>query len=126
MAAVYGAQSGTSTNRRNTSPSAIATPRPNSAVIRGRPMATTEPKVISKMIAATIRPSPSEPAATVCDLVATAPPTSTWREPSAVARMGATSALASSGVNSSAVMSRTTSAYAVVASAEIWWAPSCA
>ena len=43
-------------------------------------MATTEPKVISKMIAAAIRPMPSDPAATVWDLVATAPPTSTWSD----------------------------------------------
>ena len=38
--------------------------------------------------------------------------------------MGSTSAAASSGVNWSAVLSRATSAYAVVASAEIWRAPS--
>ena len=79
MAAVYGAQSGTSTTRRSTSPSAIATPRPNSAVSSGRPIATTEPKVISRMSAAASRPMPSEPMATVCALVATGPPTSTCR-----------------------------------------------
>ena len=73
MAAVYGAHSGTSTTRRSTSPRAIATPRPNRAVMSGSPMATTEPKVISRMRAAAIRPMPSEPAATVWDLVATGP-----------------------------------------------------
>ena len=110
MAAVYGAHSGTSTNRRSTSPSAIAMPRPNNAVMSGSPMATTEPNVMSKMIAATIRPRPSEPAATVWDLVATAPPTSTWSLSPPVARMGSTNALASSAVNSSAVLSRATTA----------------
>ena len=79
---------------------------------------------MSRMMAAAIRPMPSEPAATVWALVATGPPTSTCSVSSPAARMGATSAAASSAVSWSAVLSRATSAYAVVASAETWRAPS--
>ena len=67
------------------------------AVISGRPIATTDPKVMSRMMAAAIRPMPSEPTAAVWDLAATGPPTSTCRVSSPAARMGSTSALASLG-----------------------------
>ncbi len=99
-------------------------PRPNSAVMRGSPIATTDPKVMSRMMAAAIRPMPSDPAATVRDLVATGPPASTCKLESPAARIGSTRALASAAVNSSADLSKATSAYAVVPSAEIWCAPS--
>ena len=56
IAAVGGAQSGTATTRLSTAPSASAVPRPNTAVISGRPMATAEPKVTSRMSAAAMQP----------------------------------------------------------------------
>ena len=123
IAAVAGAQSGTSTTRRSTSPSAIATPSPNSAVMRGSPIATTEPKVNSRMTAAATSPITSEPTGGACDRAATGPPTSTCRELSPASRMGSTRAAARAGVYSLTVMLRATSAYAVVPSSEIWAAP---
>ena len=61
MAAVAGAQSGTSTTRRSSSPSIIETPRPKRAVTSGSPIATAEPKVNSRMMTAARSPRPSEP-----------------------------------------------------------------
>jgi hypothetical protein len=123
IAAVGGAQSGTSTTRRRISPSAIAVPRPNTAVISGSPIATADPKVNRRMMAAARSPMPSVPNGAVWDRAATGPPTSTWRVSSPAARMGSTSVLACSGVKSLSRWSRATSAYAVVPSWEICWAP---
>ena len=123
IAAVGGAQSGTSTTRRRTSPSAIAVPRPNTAVISGSPIATADPKVNSRMMAAAISPMPSVPNGAVWDSAATGPPTSTCRVSSPAARIGSTSALASAGVKSLSRLSSATSAYAVVPSSEICAAP---
>ena len=61
IAAVGGAQSGTSTTRARSPPSARPVPRPNTAVISGNPIATADPKVNNKMTAAAMSPRPSEP-----------------------------------------------------------------
>ena len=99
-------------------------PRPNRAVITGSPIATAEPKVISKMMIAAMSPMPSVPTGAVWESAATGPPTSTCSPSPPAARIGSTSALASSTVNSLSFLSSTTSAYAVLPSAEICAAPS--
>ena len=88
-------------------------------MISGSPIATAEPKVNSRMMAAAISPMPSVPNGAVWDSAATGPPTSTCRVSSPAARTGSTSALASAAVKSLSLWSRATSAYAVVPSAEI-------
>ena len=55
------AQSGTSMTLASSAPPARPTPTPNSAVASGRPIATSDPNAISRMIAATSRPGPSAP-----------------------------------------------------------------
>ena len=123
IAAVAVAQSGTSTTRRSSSPSAIDMPRPNTAVRSGSPIATAEPKVNSRISAAAMRPMPSPPAGVVWDNAATAPPASTRRVSSPAARTGSMSVLACAGVYSSAVLSSAARPYAVLPSGEIWLAP---
>ena len=123
IAAVAVAQSGTSTTRRSSSPSARDMPRPNTAVSSGRPIATAEPNVNSRISAAAIRPMPSPPAGVVWDSAATGPLASTRRVSSPAARTGSMSALARAGVYSSAVWSSATAAYAVLPSCETWLAP---
>ncbi len=64
-------------------------PRPNSATMIGKPMASKEPKLISRMIAATSRPIPSE-LKLLCSAPCSAnPPISTrrpgWRDSLATA-----------------------------------------
>ena len=98
-------------------------PRPNTAVISGSPIATADPNVNSRMMAAAMSPMPSVPNGAVWDSAATGPPTSTCRVSSPAARTGSTSALASAGVKSLSRLSRATSAYAVVPSCEICAAP---
>ena len=55
------AQSGTSTMLASRLPAARPTPTPNSAVASGRPIATSDPNAISRMIAAMSSPGPSAP-----------------------------------------------------------------
>ena len=110
IAAVAGAQSGTSTTRRRTSPRAMAMPTPKIAVISGRPIATAEPKVSSRMTAAAISPIPSDPTAAVWDRAATGPPAWTCRLSSLAPSTGSMSALACAAVKSLTVLSRATSA----------------
>ena len=63
-------------------------PRPNSAVITGSPIATAEPKVISRMMIAAMSPMPSVPTGAVWDSAATGPPTSTCSPSPPAARIG--------------------------------------
>ena len=63
MAASEVDQSGTGSSLAMIGMSRLLTARPATAVSSGRPAATTEPKVISRMIAAAAMPMPSEPMA---------------------------------------------------------------
>jgi hypothetical protein len=85
-------------------------PRPNTAISSGRPIATAEPKVNSKITAAAMKPMPSPPTGAAWDFAATGPPASTRRESSPAARTGSMSALAWAAVYSSAVLSSATTA----------------
>src|SRR3954465_1977289 len=74
IAAGGGAQSGTSTTRRSSSASATDMPSPKTAVRSGRPIATAEPKVSSRIRAAAMRPMPPPPAGAACGQFAPRPP----------------------------------------------------
>ena len=59
MAAISGEKLGTTRKWVTSSSSATPIPRPNRAVMMGRPMATTDPKASSMMMIAAVMPMPS-------------------------------------------------------------------
>ena len=59
MAAISGAKFGTTRKWVTSSSRATPIPSPNSAVMMGRPIATTEPKASSMMMMAAVMPMPS-------------------------------------------------------------------
>jgi hypothetical protein len=59
IAAISGAKVGTTRRWVTSSRSAMPIPRPNRAVMIGRPMATTDPKASSMMRMAAVMPMPS-------------------------------------------------------------------
>ena len=78
MAASWVANSGTEVAWESSSTTAKPTPMPNRAVRMGRPMASTEPKAISRMTMAAMRPIASVlPGGR--RVVKMSPPPSTWR-----------------------------------------------
>jgi len=80
MIASDGPKIGTSMNTLSSGTAASATPRPIRAVVRGRTMATTDPKVNNSTTTAAARPTASRapPSAVAANCTAW-PPTSTWR-----------------------------------------------
>ena len=76
MAASWVANSGTEVTWESSSTMAKPTPMPNRAVRIGRPMASTEPKAISRMTTAASRPMASVPPG-ARRLVKASPPPST-------------------------------------------------
>ena len=80
MAAISGEKFGTVRTWVSSSSRAIPMPRPASAVMTGRPMATTDPKASSIMRMAAVMPMPSlGPGAAVAAALIGAPPSSTWK-----------------------------------------------
>ena len=72
-------QSGASTKEMTTVVRVLLTARPAMATMIGRPAATTEPNVISRMIAAAARPIPSEPISPCSACTMLCPPRPTWK-----------------------------------------------
>ncbi len=80
MAAISGEKFGTVRTCVRSSSRAMPMPRPASAVITGRPMATTDPKASSMMRMAAVMPMPSlGPGAAVAAAEIGLPPSSTWK-----------------------------------------------
>ena len=77
MAASWVANSGTEVAWESSSTMANPTPMPNRAVRMGRPMASTEPKAMSRMTTAASRPMASVPPGS-SRAVKSEPPPSTW------------------------------------------------
>ena len=80
MAAISGEKFGTVSTCVRSSSRATPMPSPASAVMTGRPMATTDPKASSMMRMAAVMPMPSlGPGAAVAAALIGAPPSSTWK-----------------------------------------------
>ena len=80
MAAISGEKFGTTRRWVSSSSRATPIPRPASAVMTGRPMATTEPKASSMMMMAAVMPMPSlGPGAAVTAAEIGLPPSATWK-----------------------------------------------
>ena len=80
MAAISGEKFGTVRTWVRSSSRAMPMPSPASAVITGRPMATTDPKASSMMRMAAVMPMPSlGPGAAVAAAEIGLPPSSTWK-----------------------------------------------
>ena len=114
-------QSGASTKEITTVVSVLLTARPATATRIGSPAATSEPNMISRMIAAAARPRPSEPISPCSACTMDCPPRPTWR-PSldAASAISSIRSLSSRGMSTGFSTSRRRCATSVVPS---WLTP---
>ena len=124
MAAISGEKFGTVRRCVNSSSRATPIPRPASAVITGRPMATTEPKASNMMMSAAVMPMPSlGPGAAVTAAEIGLPPSATWKPGRASDwAVEMTVLIAPVGMSAVSVLNWTC-AKAMSPCGAIWWAP---
>ena len=124
MMAISGEKFGTTSRWVTSSSRAMPTPRPASAVMMGRPMATIEPNASSMMRMAAVMPMPSlGPGAAVTADEIGSPPSSTWK-PGWAAACAVVMTCFTAPVGMSAVsVVNCTWANAMLPCGAIWWAP---
>ena len=118
MIATELAHSGTSMRLAISLPPARPIPTPNSAVASGRPMATSEPKAMSRISAAIASPGPSAPMLLACTFSMACPDSSIWTPAARASAARSTMSEATSTGKRAPVVSSWTTAYAVVPSAD--------
>ena len=126
MAAISGEKFGTVRTWVRSSSRAMPIPRPASAVMTGRPMATTDPNASSMMMMAAVIPMPSlGPGAAVAAAEIGLPPSSTWNPSCAVAwAVVMTFFTAAVGMSAVSVVNWTwAKAMLPLLGSAIWWAP---
>ena len=124
MVAISGEKFGTTRTWVRSSRSATPIPSPASAVITGRPMATTDPKASSMMRMAAVMPMPSlGPGAAVTAEEIGFPPSSTANPACAPDRAALTTCLTAPVGMSAVSVLNCTWAKAMLPRGAIWWAP---
>ena len=110
-------QSGASTKEMTTVVSVLLTASPATAMMMGSPAATSEPNMISRMIAAAARPRPSEPISPCSACTMLWPPKPTWKpELEASSAISSICSLSSRGMSTGFSTSRRRCATSVVPS----------